>query len=53
MCYDISEALVDVLPRSAFEAIFSRLIGASPSASSETGKPDSNPPKEPAAEQQH
>jgi prohibitin 2 len=37
---------------SDLEAIFSRLIGASPSAPTETGKLDSNPSKKPAAQQQ-
>jgi regulator of protease activity HflC (stomatin/prohibitin superfamily) len=38
---------------SDIEAMFSRLTEAMRPASSETGKPDSNPSKKPAAEQQH
>jgi regulator of protease activity HflC (stomatin/prohibitin superfamily) len=38
---------------SDIEAMFSRLTGAMLPASSETGKPDSNASKKPAAEQQH
>jgi regulator of protease activity HflC (stomatin/prohibitin superfamily) len=45
--YPIPMSLSDI------EAMFSRLTGAMGSASSDTGKPDSNPSKKPAAEQQH
>jgi regulator of protease activity HflC (stomatin/prohibitin superfamily) len=38
---------------SDIEAMFARLTGAMRPASSETGKPDSDPSKKPAAEQQH
>jgi regulator of protease activity HflC (stomatin/prohibitin superfamily) len=45
--YPIPMSLSDI------EAVFSRLTGAMRPASSEIGKPDSDPSKKPAAEQQH